>query len=300
MTSIEVSTQKDFFQISLPASFGLKAEGQRLWPLSQTLDWAPEKISFSWKSAPEILAVELPNKQHIQITRFRIPLFSRESPIHFVAPLLGAFTFHMLVGALISLTPSTPERKYSKISVELVQPKISSRHVESSQLDPSDDGFGLRSKLNRTKALLSQFKLKKKPANKGQADSKHEENVFSKRGEAFSKSWSLTKEIMRSDSKPLNLTDAQIQTALQKAYSKLKDCYEDLLIRDSSLQGQPELRIDVNALGKISDVHLFYLKAKPESLLDLRRCFAKAYAEIQMPKPNQDFQVIHTLVLSSN
>ena len=87
------------------------------------------------------------------------------------------------------------------------------------------------------------------------------------------------------------------QTILIQPY--LQDCYDDVLIHDSSIKGRPKLILQiVKNQGTVEDLEITNLKAKSKSLKSLRRCFLDAYRHAQIPQANQNFYVTYTLVMN--
>lgn len=113
--------------------------------------------------------------------------------------------------------------------------------------------------------------------------------------------WQLDdSDIQQTDrTKELNLSAVQLANALRPIIPSLKECYDDALIRDPGIKGDPRLWIDVNKNGSIVGVTVENLHAqRKESLPFLQNCFKKAYSKVKFPKrPNQAFIVTRTMVL---
>lgn len=294
LESIQIETKANIFSLSLPANYKVLVDGDEIW---NGLESGPSRFSLTWPKLPANLRILLPNQNQIRFSEIETPLFSKGSPIHWVAPSLGALTTHMLVVAALVLTPSLPERSPMKFSVDLIQ-SVKTQNSKTTSRSLSGEETLLASK-NAARRLLQDFKISKKSGMMKAAGATQLDQAFSKKSEnKFLKSWSIDQEIENLKENPLNLSDTQVRAALQPVYTKLKECYEDVLIHDSSLKGQPQVRIDVNQAGKIEAVNLAYLDAKASSLKSLKDCFYRAYQIVQLPKPNRDFQVVHTLVLN--
>ncbi|MDB5039055.1 MAG: hypothetical protein JWQ35_2583 [Bacteriovoracaceae bacterium] len=289
---IRIKKTKSAFSVTIPSNFKMRSNDQEVWNGTNS---SPLETSFTWKEIPRSLSIILPNQNKIRLSQKIVSIFSKDSPFRISAPLLGALTFHMISAALIVMTPSTPERKPLKFSVSLVQTQFPKQALNGNA-ESNDTIVG---RMNETKQLFKSFRVKKNKNHTVIAKNSPTQldRAFSEKAGTFKTTWSIDDEIKKSEN-PLNLSDAQVRAALQPAYAKLKECYEDVLIQDSSLKGEPQLRLDVNKAGKVSAVDLSYLNARASSLKNLKDCFLRAYQTVQLPKPNRDFQVIHTLVLN--
>jgi hypothetical protein len=124
------------------------------------------------------------------------------------------------------------------------------------------------------------------------------DQAFSKQSGGALNSWALSTDIDDQKlEKPLNLSEEEISKALRAVSSELRECYNQVLIRDTELKGKPQLVVDINQSGRVQSVELLGLRAKDSSLSQLRNCFFAAYRQVALRKPNQSFIVTQTIVL---
>lgn len=301
-SQIEILKCGEGISISVPTSFGVRVNASESNPIESEI-WSgksslAQRASFSWDRTPEQISIVFPNQSRVRIGASSLLALSLESPLAATVPLLLALGFHLIVGSLIALVPPSSPRPLHKIAVDLMPSKDMRRPLPQNKTSVSDRN-SLASKTRSTKNLMNQFSLGKsrRLSSSNFAASETRSDAFADRSFRSSKSWGIDDELDAMKKKSLNLTESQVKAALQPAYRHLKECYEDLLIQDSSLKGQPQLKIDIAETGKISGVHLSLIGAKPQSLKKLQECFLAAYQRVQVPKPNRDFQVVHTLVL---
>lgn len=96
----------------------------------------------------------------------------------------------------------------------------------------------------------------------------------------------------------LNISADEIRRALLSKETALQDCYNDVLIRDSSLQGRPQIVLDISQSGAVEAVSINYLTGRPQSLGELQQCFRKVLRSLRLPPANQAFAVTQTLILA--
>lgn len=120
-----------------------------------------------------------------------------------------------------------------------------------------------------------------------------------KSGGAALPSWQVSTSVDEDQlQKPLNLSDEEIARALRAVSVDLRECYNQVLIRDTTLKGKPQVILDISEAGRIQTLDLLGLNAQSSSITQLRACFLKAYEQVLLKKPNQPFVVTQTLVLS--
>lgn len=289
---VVLRSERSEISLSCPDTYRvLTADDRELWAGGQ----ANCRISFEWKTPPKGLKVIFPNGHFLEIAEKTQPrlvfIFQSLQPLTLI---LGALFLHIfLIGWMgTQYSParlkSRPEEllDISKIQVSLSH-DISSFDIASSAAHSSRtllDSWNVGRPISNANQVLKPTAFEK-AFNKTSA--KHKSDKLSWN---FQESEHETK---------LNLSEAQIAKALEPIRPKLKDCYDEILIRDPQLEGSPELMIHVNDLGFVHALDIVRLKAKTESLRQLTTCFLQAYRQASLPKkPNRNFVVTHTLVLS--
>ncbi len=99
------------------------------------------------------------------------------------------------------------------------------------------------------------------------------------------------------DSPPLNLSPQQLNAVFETVNPQLKECYDDVLVRDASLQGRPQVIVQVAQEGSVQNVGIQYLQGRSAALAMLQDCFQRTFRTVKFPKANQAFAVTQTLVL---
>jgi hypothetical protein len=276
------------FSISVPAGCQVLAEGH-----STT---AEARLTLSWPQWPSNFTVIFPNKVQAVFEADRLPLkFLWKRFTCF--PLLGALLIHSVAlgifaqPAPIRITPLRTE-------VRLAQNATAPAAAYGTDVAPGTPS----TKLAATRKLVDSFGLhgKTKRSNLGPSAKTSFDNAFKRAPTSRNlASWQLDIDRDELHDTSLNLTDAEVKKAFEGISAKLKQCYEDVLIFDSTLKGVPLVRLLINVSGSIEDLDFFYLKSKDESRQALKKCFINAYRSVHFPKkPNRDFEVTHTVVLT--
>lgn len=108
-------------------------------------------------------------------------------------------------------------------------------------------------------------------------------------------SWSTAED------KPLNISDDEIAKAFSGMIPLVKECYDEVLLFDVFSSGAPDISIEIDQSGRLSDLKIRGFKSqKPGSSQIFRSCLKKVYSSIRLPIPNQAFVIEHQLILESN
>jgi len=111
--------------------------------------------------------------------------------------------------------------------------------------------------------------------------------------------WADDLEAGEIEANDLNISAHEIQKSLQPFFSDLKDCYDDVLIRDSSFHGSPRLILRIGMDGRVSDIQIQEMnRSKAASVQMLKECFLGVLRRAQVPKPNQEFLVSRRMYLN--
>ncbi len=280
LSPIHIEQKANAFSVSLTKD--IQIEGIRI-SASESLETS--RMTYEWKSIPSALKLILPNRSTIYINSSSVTIYdflAKASPILFA---LGLH-FLILIAALLPLTTKIDQPK--KISIDLISPskletlnKIDSKTYTQNLIDD----FHISSKKSSRKKNPNVRRV----ANR---------NAFSKRVSFSQSTWNVDNIETKKLTTKLNLTENQIRSALSQIYPDLKNCYEKSLSIDAGLRGQPQLTLNINSNGEVADVLLAHLSARPEITQKLRFCFVQVLAKLKLPKPNQAFQVVQTLVLN--
>ena|GEM_PF-4389239 len=315
---IKLNWKKRDFKLEIPSFLKLKEPALHL---SSELPPDLNCISFEWKKTPSRLQLLFPNKNLIEIEKSSFNAFSFSRLLNSFSNVgLMIIAGHLLLGFFV-----LQSLRFS--AAEAVKKQEFQQRIDLSKLNPihlvSKEDF-YRSQRRRTahptKSLTPEHRQHAhmrhlmrswgvggaiRSANQVLPKSKMED-LFRNEARAHRTSknvgtWQLDdSDIQQTDrTKELNLSAVQLANALRPIIPSLKECYDDALIRDPGIKGDPRLWIDVNKNGSIVGVTVENLHAqRKESLPFLQNCFKKAYSKVKFPKrPNQAFIVTRTMVL---
>lgn len=217
----------------------------------------------------------------------------------------AAVLANVIVALLMTLSFRTPERFKSKIDdvskVQVTLSQWSAMRPSAAEQAPDAATLAAQREAREASRLMKSWGVGKPIANANQV---LKPSVYDKAfktsagGEKNLNSWSLDSEIDSDQlQKPLNLSDEVVAKALRSVSSELRECYNQVLIRDTTLKGKPQVVVDINLSGRVADLQLVGLTARDSSISQLRNCFLGAYRSVSLPKPNQSFVVTQTMVL---
>lgn len=205
------------------------------------------------------------------------------SPFSLWSKVIG---FHLILFSLMFL--HFPRENPRKISVNLVD--VQSRLLTKSASSPDPTYRELKTALNKF-TVPSLKKEIPKPSFSRASSSR-----ISSKPPIIEKIQFTTRE---NKAVPLlNVTAEEVNAAIDKVSFQLKECYDDVLVKDPALQGRPQIMIQVAKAGTVEDLKIHSTQGKPQTLNDLSQCFRSVFQKVKFPAANQDFAVTQTLVLT--
>lgn len=211
----------------------------------------------------------------------------------------AAIVFHILI--CIALVSSVAVRDEQRLQNHKIA-DLSKAQVSVVSDFGRFEGPNSSNQISQASRLLNQWSVRKSIRS---ADQVLKPQIFdqafakSSAGSSKLRSWNIENSIEDSKlQKPLNLTEQEIAEGLRRTNALLRECYNEVLIRDASLKGKPQIILDINEYGKIYTVNVVGLQAQNDSLAQLKTCFFKAYQTVVFRKPNQAFTVSQTMVLN--
>lgn len=309
---IDWSSQK--FELSLSPNIKVIENKKCIWKADS--EQTPQKVKFQWKQIPSHLQLSFPNGEIFKIEVSR-HLWKPSFSLVFSVLVIAATCLHVLAGSVVTKAAKNSLQKVlqkkeetvdiSKVEVRVLQGPQPVSQTKGSRPAPSTEAR----KAKQMARLLRNWGVGKPIKHANQklpetAADKFFKNEFEKNSTAASNqlnAWQLSADDFNFDEnlKNLNISPTQIAAALSPVVPRLQECYEEVLLKDSSLSGNPKLWIDINEKGRVETVSIENLRSKKESSVDyLQSCFQKAYRNIRMPtQPNQAFSVTRTLLLST-
>lgn len=222
-------------------------------------------------------------------------------------PLVLALSLHLICALLLILIPQShrPQR-LSSVSVDLIQtPVVRKIHNKPNSVS-ADENSNANSTTQAQKRvaqdLIRGLKVRQSAAvsrlKSGLGGKSFGTTRWTTNTQRALGTWSVNSDDTESGDK-FNLSEMQVSEAFERIHSKMRECYEDLLVKDPHLSGQPQLFVDINRAGHVSNLNIRFLKAQSTSLYYMKSCLMKAFQSLRLPeKPSTDFQVVHTLVLA--
>lgn len=260
-------------------------------------------LRWTGYTAPQEIALE--SGHQLRMT----PLFYKGLDIRLDRNLGYSFSAavlaNLIVALLMTISFRTPERfkprvdDLSKVQVSLTQ--WSSMRPSASEQAPDAATLAAAREAREATRLMKSWGVGKPIANANQVLKPSVYDKAFKNSGGASKglnSWSLDSQIDDDGlEKPLNLSDEEVAKALRSVSAELRECYNQVLIRDTTLKGKPQVVVDINTSGRVSGLQLVGLSARDASISQLRSCFLGAYRTVSLRKPNQAFVVTQTMVL---
>jgi len=206
---------------------------------------------------------------------------------------------HLVILSLMLISFRNPEvRKYSEDDVSKMTAQVVSFQTQS------PIGTGPAEAMSREESLLRKslknFKVgPTRPSMTGQKYSGFQNQISSSSSNqnSISKIYFDTGGSGTNEA-PLNLSAQQVSAIIEGVNYRLKECYDDILIRDSSLQGRPQIIIQVAKAGTVENLNLGSIQGNARSLQALSQCFKGVFQSVKFPQANQAFAVTQTLVLT--
>lgn len=303
-SGIELQIERNHFQLRYPTSLQLKLNHED--SSISTSEFG--MLELKWNKTPEILSLEAPNAYQLRIQKSKLPKQLISSQMKKAVSLLMVATAHLFLFGLVAFTadfePKEPDVKLDKVQVSVVSlPDLSRQHSGVRKSASSLTAGELRAQ-----RLMKAWNFSDRARN--QAPSKEQIKQMMKRDlESFKLKSSPI--ISQSDgfefrgspegttqSVALNLEPDYLAKTLKSANRDLERCFNDSLIQDRNLSGEPFLWIDFDENGRAVKVNVEGMKAsKSDSVHKLESCFLSAYQKLKLKRPNQAFSVTRTLVL---
>lgn len=290
------------FRLELPPHCELESEGTKIKsPQEQN------HIHLFWSKIPQSLILKFENGCRLEIQRKNAKQFFPQ-PIRLRLAVLCLGVFANFGAILVAYLGALQ-------SMELAQTKLLERQTQVDDLRKIEDvalvrsvhhsKVGTESENSNTTRQLSRLLdswgagRPIQSANEVLPKERAYAQLRQKLSLSDAKAWQSEFETSTDNSgQALNLSDSQIAQAFMPLIPRLKECYDEVLIRDQSLEGKPEIWIDINKNGSVENVKVENLRAnKAESILDFKTCLREVYARVQLPQPNQAFSVRYTLIL---
>lgn len=311
---IEIDWSSKKFELSLSPKVKLIENRKYIWKAES--EQSPQKVKFEWNQTPSDLQLSFPNGETFKIEVSR-QLWKPSFSLVFSVLLIAASCLHIMAGSLVTKAAKNSLQKVlqkkeelidiSKVEVRVLQkqeptsrskslqPALSAEARKAKQMARLLKNWGVGKPIKHANQKLPETaadKFFKSEFTKSSADGPNQLNA-----------WQLSEDDYNFEDnlENLNISPTQIAAALSPVVPRLQECYEEVLLKDSSLSGNPKLWIDINEQGRVENVSIENLRAKKKNSVDyLQNCFQKAYRNIRMPKqPNQAFSVTRTLLLST-
>lgn len=312
--------EKKKFSLSAPASVQIKLkENKSLWPGSPDSD---VRVSFEWTQLPPGLELMFPNGQKLLFDQSEPTKFHLSSNFKTLGMVSSITGLHAIAFAFVVFSVQFSQAHKYELNKQK-QPSI-----DLSQLDVRLQEFrapvatrparSLSATPARPKALSALSQLNRKTKRRTRAPSNQILSAKTRSSEVFEQtsqssaqnenSWEIGYDSLnlghetQSSGTPLNVPEGVIAKAFKHVIPRLKECYDDALIKDSTLTGRLNLWVDISEAGVVDQVKIDSEKSvKQSSIARLESCFSKAYSRLRLAvKPNQAFSVKHSLLLKSD
>lgn len=280
-------------EIEWPAGLGAKINDQDVAITSQYL--CAEKIIWKQESpsTEELLATfDLPNHEHLQVriqaTTWR-NLLLKLRPLRLVASILVGHI--LLLGiAAVDLPQREPIRPKILATYHLMDAPRSSaiNSTHSSGLSHAARSSLKSWSVGRSRTSLKNWtSMASAPETPRHPQGKIDFGLPSKL-QAYE----------NTESTPLNISSEEVRKLVNAIQPQLKTCYDDALVLDRELRGNPELHLSVSAKGRVDQTQIRNISGRPHAVAELQRCFEREFASVIFPKANQDFSVRQSLILT--
>lgn len=303
------------FSISFPSSYSLFVDDICIW---KSQEESCQRLQLQWSMRPQDLRFELPNtcslRIHNALSLENNFLWLKRKRLAWLSALgaHGLIGLLMISGLSLSQILDAPEKKplwdVSQIDVSMeFSNEPAPRHFASGapRFSASSSLSESAIQQKKMKNLFRSLKSRSRGSQKkivsesdllAQSAFENSQNTLSAQ-----KDWrDLLPEIEETpDSPSLNLSEASLAKSFRQLHPRLKECYDQVLIRDSQLAGQMNLWVDINQKGQVEDIQI-QGKGSQASFLILQDCFQNVYKRLRLSeKPNQAFRVRQSLFLSS-
>ena len=289
--SIELSPHGRSVFISFPSQLSVKSLGETLFEAKEAQE---TRVKLLLSTGHQNFEFEFPHGEKVEISWRRAKKEDLRVRLAKMRPLGLAIAAHLSIG-LIMVTSLSLSKAGREFLPDVSQMSASVFDLHSSQpvgVTPMESS-GPSSK-SLMKSLDSLLKSKPKASGKRFEGIKVAEGSKMGAGQIGKLSFSGAS----AQSKPLDISEEQVSIVFHKVTPRLKECYDDVLIRDSSLQGRPQLVVSVDAKGRVEGVSVRFISGKSSSLEILTSCFKQSFKSAQFPQANQSFAVTQTLVLT--
>lgn len=309
-----IGVDSDQFEIQVPSTISVLVKDQAIWRAKDKN--SPSNIAFSWISLPRNLKLQLENGLELTFDEQIYNPIAFGWKMKFVSALVLAFGFHLGAAQFAAWaaknsmtaalhTQNVPDIRQVQVGLARAPTPSIAKRAEALKRSPALTADQRRQR--RARQLLNQWGVGKplESADEALPAKTQAKDFFS---ESFAQAETAhTNSVLEFDFDDqslqavpdLNIESQMIAKLLKPSLPKLQDCYDEILLRDSSLTGNPKLWIDFDIHGRVEAVDIENLKSKKkETIRYLSRCFRGVYQNLQLPKkPNQAFSVTRTLIL---
>lgn len=299
-SGISVKPFSNAMQLSFPSTLDVNADGQNIFKSTPTAE--ARRVTISQPGRAHELKFSFPNGAVLSVELDRPTKRDAVTAINELLPVGWVALAHLIALVLMTLSFSMPHTfRRDVVDVSQIDARVVSFQTgQPIGYAPTTQALDASAKQQMAmKRALKSFNLQStKPSLTG------------KRFEGFADSAQATDPSMKlaprigfagpggMDAPPLNVSEQEIARLLGGVNQQLKECYDDALIQDSSLQGRPQVVISIAKAGNVEDVGLNYVKGSSKSLSVLTNCFRSTIRKLKFPEANQAFAVTKTIVLT--
>lgn len=208
--------------------------------------------------------------------------------------------FPVLILCLLGLIPAQRSSRQETLDLSKTQVRLENQHMTKSGVSTTHSKFQnqIRS-WNSGRKLPSASAFKKSYEELLRVKETNTQDAGRESADSVRAAWADDLETENFEMSDLNISAQEIQKNLQPYFADLKDCYDDVLIRDSSFQGSPRLILRIDISGKISEIQIQEMdRARASSVQMLKQCFSGVFSKLRIPKPNQEFLVSRRMYLN--